>query len=247
MTPVAHRFSYPFLMGGFFLSELAELNRTRRGFSFNSTNLLSLHEGDYFNGGSSPLSEQIVPWFADPVPSNVLLLTMPRVFNYAFNPISLFLGFEGDQLKQVVVQVNNTFGDRHIYPLTELEMEEGAYRASCKKEFHVSPFFDLDGEYRFLFRSGKEQMEIHCDYYEGEQCRLKSGFKLTAYEFTKVAAVRHALLFPFRVAMTMPRILWQAFKLHYLKKLKVYKRPEPFSASTILAKGRATSPDEPTP
>ena len=164
MTPVEHRFSYPFIMGGFELSALQALDDQARGFGFNRKSLMSLHESDFLEGDSA-LLEGVAPWFTEPAPQNMLLLTMPRVFNYAFNPISLFMGFDGDKLAQVVVQVNNTFGDRHIYPLTDLQEEGGEYRASCKKEFHVSPFFDLNGEYRFLFKPSQEAMEIHCDYY----------------------------------------------------------------------------------
>jgi hypothetical protein len=44
----------------------------------------------------------------------------------------------------VVAEVHNTYGERHCY-LLELD---AAARTAVDKEFYVSPFFDVSGEYR---------------------------------------------------------------------------------------------------
>ena len=47
------------------------------------------------------------------------------------------------------------------------------------------------------------------------------------------SSVYQALLrFPFALFLTTPRILWQAAKLHYSRRLDVYPRPEPFVQQT---------------
>ncbi len=73
------------------------------------------------------------------------MLANARVFGHVFNPLSVFwcLNDDGSQ-RCVVAEVHNTYGERHCY-LLETD-ERGAVRTS--KEFYVSPFNDLDGEYR---------------------------------------------------------------------------------------------------
>jgi DUF1365 family protein len=48
--------------------------------------------------------------------------------------------------KCVVVEVHNTYGDRHAY----LVRPDGSGRASTSKELYVSPFNDVSGSYDLL-------------------------------------------------------------------------------------------------
>ena len=63
-----------------------------------------------------------------------------------------------------VVEVNNTFGDRHVYPLNDSE-QTAAYRweATRDKEFHVSPFNNLTGTYHFTFIIKSDQLYMGVD------------------------------------------------------------------------------------
>ena len=74
----------------------------------------------------------------------VLLAALPRAFGYCFNPISVFwcLGPDGEQ-RAVVVEVHNTYGDRHAYLVNP--DEQG--RARTGKQMYVSPFHGTDGHY----------------------------------------------------------------------------------------------------
>ena len=74
----------------------------------------------------------------------VLLAAMPRAFGYCFNPISVFWcnGSDGEQ-RAVVVEVHNTYGDRHAY----LVHPDEQGRARTDKQMYVSPFHGTDGHY----------------------------------------------------------------------------------------------------
>ncbi|GAA4798295.1 DUF1365 domain-containing protein [Actinomycetospora chlora] len=78
-------------------------------------------------------------------PASVLMLAHARVLGYVFNPITLYWcrDVEG-VVTAVVAEVHNTYGGRHHY-LLETD-EQG--RARVDKDFYVSPFFPVDGEYR---------------------------------------------------------------------------------------------------
>jgi DUF1365 family protein len=75
----------------------------------------------------------------------VVMLATARALGYAFNPISVYWCHDpGGGLACVVAEVHNTYGGRHAYLLHPDE----AGRARAAKEFYVSPFQELDGEYR---------------------------------------------------------------------------------------------------
>jgi DUF1365 family protein len=78
-------------------------------------------------------------------PAQVLMLAHARVLGYVFNPLTLYWCRDAaGALTAVVAEVHNTYGGRHHY-LLEVD-DEG--RARVDKDFYVSPFFPVDGEYR---------------------------------------------------------------------------------------------------
>ncbi len=80
-----------------------------------------------------------------PRPARVLMLAHPRTLGYVFNPITLYWCHDAaGALADVVAEVHNTYGGRHHYLLDV----DDAGRARVDKEFYVSPFFPVDGEYR---------------------------------------------------------------------------------------------------
>ena len=78
----------------------------------------------------------------------VLMLAHARVLGHVFNPLTLFWCYDGAaRLVAVVAEVHNTYGERHAYLLHP--DESGA--AVTSKDFHVSPFYGVDGTYTLRF------------------------------------------------------------------------------------------------
>ncbi|GLZ45261.1 DUF1365 domain-containing protein [Actinomycetospora sp. NBRC 106375] len=78
-------------------------------------------------------------------PARVLMLAHARVLGYVFNPITLYwCRDDSGALVAVVAEVHNTYGGRHHYLL---DVDDDG-RARVDKDFYVSPFFTVDGEYR---------------------------------------------------------------------------------------------------
>ncbi len=70
--------------------------------------------------------------------------TQARAFGYCFNPISVFwCRDESGALAATVVEVHNTYGDRHAY----LVHPDEHGRATTPKAMYVSPFHGTDGTY----------------------------------------------------------------------------------------------------
>jgi DUF1365 family protein len=81
----------------------------------------------------------------------VLLYTNLGVAGYTFAPASLwFCHDERDELRSIIVEVNNTYGEQHPYVLRAQDQDParpGRWRGHFDKQFHVSPFHGLDMEY----------------------------------------------------------------------------------------------------
>jgi DUF1365 family protein len=105
--------------------------------------------------------------------SYAYLVTAPRFFGYAFNPVSFWYIYDCEhQLKRMILEVNNTFGERRLYlldgsspaspprtpdsqqsPVTEeaepdlLGGPKPNFTDVWMKDFHVSPFNSRKGSY----------------------------------------------------------------------------------------------------
>jgi predicted NAD/FAD-binding protein/DUF1365 family protein len=73
----------------------------------------------------------------------VLLAAHPRALGHCFNPISVFWVSPERGRPCVVVEVHNTYGDRHAY----LVHPDARGRARTPKQMYVSPFHGTDGGY----------------------------------------------------------------------------------------------------
>ena len=237
LGPTRHAFSYPMTFFGFDLNELNTIEKSASLFGHQQIRPLRLSNHDYLRGSSQPILRQLEEFLpVEEAGQRTILISSPRYFGYAFNPVNFYLRMRGEALICAVAEVNNTFGDRHIYPLKELQPEGRAkWTASCPKDFHVSPFNDMSGEYRFTFRIHPEEIFLGVDLWKSGDCVMKTWIKGKGMPLTNRRITQYALLHPLDTALnSMPRILWQAALLYYRKKMQVYQRPKPDSDHTVI-------------
>lgn len=101
----------------------------------------------------------------------IRLITMPRVLGYAFNPVSFWVVPDSTgNTVAVICEVNNTFGERHIYICSQAEGR--AILPSdvlvADKIFHVSPFLQREGEYKFRFSYKENFFAAFIDYMDDQ-------------------------------------------------------------------------------
>lgn len=241
--PVHHRFSYPVYFYGFDLEELERLDKEVLCFGYNRLRPVALYDRDYLTAGSAPIRQKLVALLSraghHKEIGRIYLVTSARVMHYVFNPVSFFFCFgpEGS-LDCVVVQVNNTFGEMHVYvlaePLSGRRSGEAHYRA--EKVFHVSPFFDRKGSYDFYFTdpdTGKLDVIIHHE--EEKKVVFAARLTGTPLPLKRWTVVGKLLKHPLTASLTMPRIIYQAARLRFLKHLRVFIKPPPASTMTIRA------------
>lgn len=232
---VEHGFDYGLHMYALDLDDLDELDGACRLFGHNRVRPLALHDRDYLFPGDSPLREKVLRALREngigEEPARVVLLTALRQFHYVFNPASFFYCFDAsERLFCVLAQVNNTFGETHLYVLTP-NPDTGRFRTL--KAFHVSPFFPREGRYEFEFSALGDDMRVAITYVLGDGPALTASFSGVSRPVTCANLARLLLRHPLRAAATFPRILAQAARLYFRKKRPVFPKPEPASAMTI--------------
>ena len=160
------------------------------------------------------------------------LHTYPRVLGYTFKPVSFwYCHTPAGQLRAIVVEVNNTFGERHCYLL---DTPRYGQELTASKVFHVSPFCTLEGGYRFRFLNtfaphgdGIPQKTVaRVDYDDASGALLETSVGGTLEPVT-TASVRKALWgYPAMTLGVMARIHWQAFRL-WRKRVPFIRKPRP--------------------
>lgn len=102
---------------------------------------------------------------------DIVLVSMPRVFGYVFNPVSFWLCFDKDRhLRAVINEVNNTFGQTHTYLCAHNDHRPLQPKdwMSAKKLFHVSPFLEREGHYKFRFDVQDHKLGVWIDFYDAQ-------------------------------------------------------------------------------
>lgn len=202
-------------------------------FSRNRFNLLAVHDRDH--GGKRDAGEGAA-WarriFLEKglylgQKARILLLTQPRFLGYWFNPVSFWLALEGDDLRAVIAEVNNPFGDRHSYLCANPDFAPitPADTLTAEKVFHVSPFQRIAGTYRFRFNMSDERIAIQINLIDGKD-GLLATLQGDLAPLTSGAILRTSLRRPAGALRTIALIYWQALKLK-LKGARYRTRTEP--------------------
>jgi uncharacterized protein len=237
--PAQHAFVYSTY---FLMLPLRSLHQTPQQsgqWAINRPGLLSFYEKDHCDG-RPPAQGGALAWLDEllqregiiDATGEVWLHTYPRVLGFTFKPVSFWYCHRaphdrGGALRAVVVEVNNTFGERHCYLL---DAPRYGVEQRADKVFHVSPFNAVEGHYRFRFmrseHAGQERTVARIDYHDGagDTALLQTSVSGTLQTLTP-AALRKALWrYPAMTLGVVLRIHLQAMRL-WLKKLPFFRKP----------------------
>lgn len=215
------------------VDELPEVDRHVRGFGYNRAGVVSFHDRDHLGPSSEPVRVKLARWLEhqgqELGDGQVWLLTNVRVFGYVFNPVSYFycLDEEGE-LRFTVAEVNNTFGETYCYLLEGEEAIGGkAVRSRKDKQFHVSPFMEIDGiRYEWIVTPPGPTMTVHIDEYRGDEKFFDATLNLKRSPLTTKTLAGALARYPHVTLRTITMIHWQAAKL-WMKRVPFFKKPDP--------------------
>ena len=228
-TPFVHRFGYRMWMLSLDLDATVE----SRLFHRNRAGLVSLHDRDHGPRDGSALR----PWVEAQLARagllafghRIRLMAIPRVLGYAFNPIAFYLCHDASgRLGAVVHQVKNTFGDQTAYVLPVPDAR-GTIRQNATKKMHVSPFFDMQGGYRFAFSDpARREFRLSIRYGAEDAPRMTATMRLRAATLTDAALARLLLAMPLMPVKVFAAIHWEAIRLK-LRGARYHPLPPPVS------------------
>jgi hypothetical protein len=225
-----HQFRYRAFWLLIDLDELPELT-TRLGlFSHNRFNLFALHEADHGDGSATPLRVQAERCLSeagiDIAGGPIRLLCIPRTLGHSFNPISIYFCHRHcGELAAIIYEVHNTFGERHSY-VSCIESNAGAVHQTCRKEFYVSPFMDMDMVYEFRLSAPMERVSVNISASKGRDRVLGACLSGARLELTDGALLKCFSRIPLITVKIVLAIHWEALRL-WLKGLRVRNRPCP--------------------
>lgn len=151
----------------------------------------------------------------------VLMLAMPRVLGTVFNPMSVFWCHDSDgQLVCTVVEVHNTYGDRHAY----LVRTDDHGRAEVAKALYVSPFHDVSGTYRLTLPVPDDRLRVQVVLDRPGHDPFVAGLTGQALPTRATTVLRLAVTQPLEPLAVSLRIRWHGIRL-WLRRLPLQPRP----------------------
>ncbi len=217
-TPKLHCFSYPIYFVYLDLDEIDQVHATIRHFSDKPLSMACFKQRDYLPDKTSalPLKQQILNKSIELGETQkidkIYLLCQLRTWGLYFSPVNFYYCYSQDKLHSILAQVSNTpWNERYFY---RVPFQSQDY--ICDKDFHVSPFNDLDMKYRWKTSEPDECLNLHLDnlHLDPNQSKIfHAGISLKRKPLTNKNFNQLLISFPAMCVKTVISIYWQALKL----------------------------------
>ena len=232
-VPKRHGFRYSLFYVYLDLDELTEAFRGRWLWSHERWNVASFRRKHYLGDAARPLVDCVRERCAEElgqVPAGpVRMLTNLAYFGFCFNPVTFYYLFEADgqTVGAVVAEITNTpWGERHSYVLGADQARARGHlsRWEFEKDFHVSPFFDMDQRYGWEFSDPRERLLIHMENEESGAQVFDVLLDMRRKPLTASSCARALLRHPFMTGKAVAAIYLQALLL-WLKRVPFFTHP----------------------
>ena len=235
LRPLRHRLSYRMFSALIDIDELPSWHARLRCFSVNRFNVFSFHTTDHGDGtavdpaGLRAWAEGHLAQAGFPTGGAIRLLTMPRLFGYAFNPLSVWFCESPDgALQAILYEVNNTFGERHSYLIgvDAAQCSAGPIEQRSVKRLYVSPFLGMDLHYRFRIEPPAQRLSIGVSVHDDADGAAVLNARLDGERIplSDSALLRLLVSHPLLTLKVMAGIHWEALRL-WLKGARLHERP----------------------
>ncbi len=206
--PIRHRFSYRGYSWLVDLDELPDLPRPLRPFA-------GFRSADHLGDPRRTLRENVDAYLAERgivlAGGSVVMLTQARVLGYVFNPLTVYWCRDrAGEPVCVIAEVHNTYGGRHRYLLRP----DPDGNAVVAKEFYVSPFNEVTGDYRLHVPEPAGRLGVAITLRDPHGDTVFTASIVGSVHPASTAAVLRAVLsVPLAPLLGAARIRWQGLLL----------------------------------
>ncbi|UTW57830.1 DUF1365 domain-containing protein [Kordiimonas sp. SCSIO 12603] len=226
-----HAFRYPIFYLMVDVDQLDKKETVSKLLSYNRTNILSVWKQDYGHESGVGLKEQLLKeseklTLQESI-NKIYMLTMPRVFGYSFNPITTYYCVSNcEELVAIFYEVHNTFGERITYgSAVSLNDRSGLVSPhSADKELHVSPFFQVEGSYKFHQKLSLSSLSLGIQYKKAGKCLLTAHLQADRKKISAANLFKALIRIPFVTLKTTIAIHYEAAKI-WFKGIPFFKKP----------------------
>jgi DUF1365 family protein len=236
--PKPHSFSYGVFQILIDVDHVAEAFKGLRTLRHGRWGLFSFAERDHGAREDTPLrswvERQLAAVGVKASAHSIRLLCFPRMLGFVFNPISIFY-IEDDQgrLEAVIYEVNNTFGQTHAYVVPAHGLAEERHEAD--KALYVSPFYRIEGGYRFRLTPPSETLRLMITKQVGGRPDFVANLNAKRVLATDGAFLKLFFVMPLMTLGVVAAIHWEAIRL-WIKGAPFRHRPPGPRASLSLGR-----------
>jgi len=222
---IEHQFKYKVMFLWLDMDELEhpELFAQRPWFSTERFAALRYRASDYLSQGESASKarvwDKVESLGGEYLDGPVRLLGQVRCFGLYFSPINVFYCYDSsEKLRYVVAEVSNTpWNEKHWYLVSATDTQD------TPKDFHVSPFMDLNMHYRWRIPAPSNTLCLHIENHTSRKV-FDATLVMRKQTFEQRELIKALLQIPVMSLHIVTGIYWQALRL-WLKRVRYVPYP----------------------
>lgn len=236
LSPIPHRFKYHMSWCLFDLDSLDELFAQSKFWSINKFNIVTLKNRDYINTSEDSIKQKAMALIQkrtqNEFKGKIFLFTHPRYLGFGFNSVNFYFCYEKNNLIYIISEINNTpWKQKHLYfhniqdSHLNTNMHKADYVFEFQKDFHISPFVDMNIDYIWKFNVNLEKLSVAMKLKHETKTLMHVNLQTKLQPILKTNQISWTIRQPFQALKMFIGIYWQALKLWY-KRVPFFSHPD---------------------